>query len=352
MSRLIANTVAATLLCMVTAVSHAELPARAPLLVNASRFDALRQAPARWHKLLQRCDKELSLPTNAVADYHPGSHYTSDGVSHDSSAKYLNTDAGVAYRAALCYQLSKNNDYARHAQHIADAWGKTLQHVSSEQGATELNFNLPQLVIAASWVRTVTPWDDGDFRHMLQTLGPSVSHAHKANNHGNWGVLMEASIAAYVGDDKKLDAAYQRWQALLMSQVATDGSLPLEICRSNTKNYCDGTDKGVNGISYTHYTLHPATLTAEIFLQLGKNLYTTEAGKHLERAYQRAAEWTRYPERFPYYASNHGQLNGVNNIAYFQVLQNYFPNEDAAEDLSKEKIGANSFELLLLYGRD
>jgi hypothetical protein len=212
-----------------------------------------------------------------------------------------------------------------------------------------MNFNIPQFVIAASWVRTAGQWDDSDFRAMLKNYALPATHAAKANNHGNWGVLMETSVAAYLEDARRLDVAYQRWQNLLINQVAPDGSLPLEICRSNTDHYCEGADKGVNGISYTHYTLYPATLTAELFLRQGRNLYTTNAGKNLERAYQKAAEWTLHPERFPYYASNQGHLNGVHNIAYFSVLQTHFPKPDAAEALQQGSVGMNSFELLMLY---
>ncbi|MFZ6713107.1 alginate lyase family protein [Undibacterium sp. TC9W] len=322
-----------------------------PLMISAERFTVLRQEPARWAALRKRCDKELTQPTHAVADYSPARHYTADGVSHDPSGKYLNTDAGVAYRAALCYQLSHDNVYARHTQQIADAWGKTLTHASKDQGAAELNFNIPQLVIAASWVRDASPWDDSAFISMLQKVALPLSHADKANNHGNWGVLMDASIAAYTGNNKQLERAQQRWQTLLLNQVAEDGSMPLEICRSNTNNFCGGPDKGINGISYTHYTLHPATITAEIFMQLGKNLYQTDAGKKLSLAYQRVAQWTRYPERFPYYASNQGKLNGINNTAYFLILQAHTMNDDAAEVIKQGKPGSNSMELVLLYGQ-
>ncbi|MFZ6654037.1 alginate lyase family protein [Undibacterium sp. TJN19] len=321
-----------------------------PLMISEARFAALRQAPERWAGLRKRCDTELTQPSHAVADYSPARHYNAEGVSHDPSGKYLNTDAGVAYRAALCYQLSHELAYARHTQQIADAWGKTLRQASKDQGAAELNFNIPQLVIAASWVRSASPWDDSAFIAMLQKVALPLSHADKANNHGNWGVLMDASIAAYTGNSQQLAAAEQRWQTLLTRQVADDGSLPLEICRSNTNNYCDGADKGINGLSYTHYTLHPATITAEIFLQLGKDLYQTSAGKNLGRAYQRAAEWTRYPERFPYYSSNQGHLNGINNDAYFLILQAHFMNDDAATVLKQGKPGSNSLELGLLYG--
>ena len=335
--------------------SHAQtttLPSPSqPMMVNAERFDALRQEPARWANLRKRCNSELTLSSHAVSDYSPARHYTADGVSHDPSGKYLNMDAGVAYRAALCYQLSHELVFAHHTQQIADDWGKTLKHASKDQGAAELNFNIPQLVIAASWVRDAGSWDDSDFISMLQRVALPLSHADKANNHGNWGVLMDTSIAAYTGNSQQLARAEQRWQALLASQVADDGSMPLEICRSNTNNFCGGPDKGVNGISYTHYTLHPATVAAEIFLQLGRNLYQTDAGKKLSLAYQRAAAWTRYPEHFPYYASNQGKLNGINNTAYFLILQSHYINDDAAKILKQERPGSNSLELVLLYGR-
>ncbi len=318
------------------------------LLVPESRFQELRGQSDKWKSLRKRCDQELAQAPNAVANFQPEPHYTSSGVGHDDSARYLNIDAGVAYRAAVCYQLTGELTYATHTQRIADAWGSTLKQVGKGQGAAEINFNMPQLIVAASWVRQVQNWDDSSFRKMLVAVALPTTHSRHDNNHGNWGVLLDATVAAYIGDEAAQDRAKARWQALMLSQVADDGSLPSEICRSNTNNFCDGADKGVNGISYTHYTLLPTALAAEIFHQKGQNLYTTAAGKRLQLAFFKASEWTLHPERFPFYLSNHGALNGVHNAAYFHILKHRYENPAAQEVIAQGKLGMNGFELSLL----
>jgi hypothetical protein len=318
------------------------------LMISASRLQELRAQPEKWKSMRKRCEKELNDAPHAVDNFAPAPHYTSSGVSHDESARYLNIDAGVAYRSALCFQLTGDPSFARHTQSVAQAWATTLKYVQKGQGSAEVNFNMPQLIVAASWVRSFENWDDKAFRQMLVNIAAPASHVNHANNHGNWGVLLETAIAAYLEDESLLSKAKSRWETLMLKQVAEDGSLPLEICRSNTNVYCGGSDKGVNGISYTHYLLLPTTLAAEIFYQRGQNLYVTEAGERLHLAYSKAAEWTQFPERFPYFDSNHGKLNGVRNAAYFYVLQRYFQDPIAGQAIEQGALSMNSFELNLV----
>ncbi|WP_204351273.1 hypothetical protein, partial [Serratia marcescens] len=73
-----------------------------------------------------------------------------------------------------------------------------------------------------------------------------------------------------------------------------------------------------------HYTLLPATAAARVFELQGQSVWQTPAGQQLASAYRRAALWTREPERFPAYARNQRQLNGVRNAAYFALLQRHY----------------------------
>lgn len=342
--------ISVTILSLGAAVfAHAQMPADQPLFITPAQIQALQQQPERWAALQKRCDAELDARAQPVADFSPPPHYSSTGVTHDTTAKNLSSDAGIIYRAALCYQLTTNRTYASHAQTMIDAWSKTVKTVGKGQGASDFNFNMPQIIIGASLVRHVNQWDDTAFRTLLADKAAATTHADKANNHGNWGVLLDASIAAYLGDTQQLAKASRRWEALMQSQVVDDGSLPLEICRSNTTNYCGGADKGINGLSYTHYTLLPTTIAAEILTLRGFDVYQGEAGRKLGLAYARAASWTRYPDTFPYYQSNDGKLNGIRNAAYFSILQKHYPNPDAGTVLREGKIGMNGLELLMLF---
>jgi hypothetical protein len=338
------------ILVAVAGPAQAEISGTKPLLLTHEQILALRQQPVKWASLDHRCEREMPVVASPVADYAPQAHYTATGVNNpDPASQALVNNSWIAYRAALCFLLTDDGRYARHAQAIIDAWSKTLRKVSEGQGAADFNFDMPQFIIAASWVETANGWDQTAFKTMLKQIVEPLSHAGKPNNHGDWGVLLDAAIAAYLGDDRMLRAAQSRWQELLQAQVAADGSMPLEICRSNTNDHCGGTDKGINGLSYTHFALLPATLAAQLFYSQGMDVYNGAEGSKLRDAYGRAAAWTLRPETFPYFARNNGKLNGVRNAAYFAVLQNYYRNADAAAVLAQGHLGSNNYELLMLF---
>lgn len=309
----------------------------------------LRSQPARTAALLRHCDREIDAVAAPVAVFAPPAHYSKTGVVENEMGKRLDSDGGVAFRAGLCYVVSQDTRYAQHAQAIISAWADTLQSVPSEQGASDINFDLPQYVIAASMVRGVNGWDDVSFRHLLTRIALPLSHMDRKNNHANWGVFLNASIAAYTGDAGLLDSARNRWLELMDSEVAPDGTLPLEVCRSDSTNYCGGERKGINGLSYTHYTLLPTTAAARIFDLQGQAVWLTPQGSKLASAYKKAAAWTLRPETFPYFESNGGHLNGVYNGAYFTLLQRHFPNPDGGQVIANGKLGMNGLEWVAVF---
>ncbi len=317
--------------------------------LNASDIDALRSQPIKTKSLIRRCDIEIDKAASPVPVFSPPPHYTSNGVTVTSVSANFASDGSLAYRAALCFAASGDMRYAAHAQHVISAWADQLTAVSSEQGASEMNFDLPQYVLAASLVRGVNGWNDQSFRRFLTAVALPLSHAGRKNNHANWGVFLNAAIGAYLGDRALVSAARERWLTLMDTQIAADGSLPLEICRSDTNDYCAGDHKGINGLSYTHYTLLPTTAAARIFDMQGQSVWQTWEGKKLAAAYRRAAIWALHPELFPYYDANRGHLNGVRNAAYFSLLQHEFPNDEGRTVIAGGKLGMNALEWTVLF---
>lgn len=177
-----------------------------------------------------------------------------------------------------------------------------------------------------------------------------LSNSYRPNNHANWGVLLEASVGAYLGDRELLSHAERRWQELMQVQVAADGSLPLEVCRSDTTDWCGGAHKGINGLSYTHWTLLPTTLAAKVFERQGMDVWRTPGGEKLASAFSQAAAWTTRPDTFPFYASNDGKLNGVRNAAYFALLRQHFSSRDADQVMKDGNLGLDRFDLSLIFG--
>lgn len=339
-------TVAALLLLAASRFAHAAVNA----WLSDSDIQSLRKQPARTAVLIQRCDKEIDTQASPIADIAPPPHYSATGVVHSESGKSFSEDGRRAFRAGLCYAVSEDQRYAKHAQAIISAWGDTLRAVSTPQGVAEINFNLAYYVLAASMVRDVGGWDDASFRRVLTKIVPPLQSSNNRNNHANWHVFRDASIAAYLGDSALLERTRKHWLELMDSQVAEDGSLPLEICRSDTSNYCGGPTQGINGMSYTHYTLKPTVAAAHIFELQGQPVWQTPQGSKLGTAYRKAAEWTLHPETFPYYASNGGKLNGLNGSDYFVMLQGHYPNDNAARVISGSRPQQDPLDWLLGLG--
>ena len=318
---------AVVLMCM---FASPQVLAKPMLLLSAMQIKSLAAQPLDWAKLRQRCDRDLSWMPQPVAEFAPYPHYSADGAnSPDLSGKALASDSHVAYRTALCFLLSGDARYAQKSQSVIEAWSHTMERVSNDQGAADINFNFPQFIIAASWVSGVEGWDATPFKKYLTTMIKPLTHSAKPNNRGNWGVLLDASIAAFTEDSEMLNAAKKRWQELLLTQVAADGSLPLEICRSNNSDHCGGADKGVNGVAYTHYALLPSAVAAQLFLSVGADVYHSLAGNKLGKAFGQAAKWTNDPASFPFFASNHGKPKGVDRCSYFALLGQHYPNAEA-----------------------
>ncbi|PCE33535.1 hypothetical protein BZL54_04735 [Burkholderia ubonensis subsp. mesacidophila] len=309
----------------------------------------LRAVPAQWAQLRTACENNLDYVPRPVADFAPPPHY-GDPKGEARIAGSLAADGNVAYQQGLCYVLSGDVRYARAGERILDAWATGVRQIAPGQGTADFNFSFPRYTLAAAMLHRDSAWDDTAFRTFLlrQVLPRSVSA--RPNNFGNWGVFLEAGSALYLNDHALMQRAANRWRALMASQVAPDGSLPEETCRSDTTDWCGGPDKGIRGIAYTHYTLLPTTLAAEIFRAAGIDVYAEAGGRTLAEAYARAAAWTLHPETFPYYASNGGRLQGVRTAAYFQVLQHRVPCPDGAEVISQGQLSMDGYELHLLYG--
>jgi hypothetical protein len=312
---------------------------------------ALRATPERWSKLRTSCEHDLNYTPQPVADFSPPPHYV-DREGELRIARYLTADGGVAYREALCFAISGDLRYANVAEHVLDAWGIGVKRIGPGQGVADFNFTFPEYALAAAMLRADAQWKDAAFRAFLRERVLPLSTASRSNNFGNWGVLLEASSASYLGDRALLERAAERWKHLMQSEVQSDGSMPREVCRSNTTDFCGGPDKGVNGLSYTHYALLPTAIAAEVFRNEGIDVYDGAAGQKLAAAYARAAAWTLRPETFPYYASNGGQLHGVRNAAYFRILQQRVPCADGEDVLREGSLAMDGYQLALLYGND
>ena len=147
------------------------------------------------------------------------------------------------------------------------------------------------------------------------------------NNWGNWGLLFSISASVYLKDRELFDACTERWKEFIERQIADDGHLHHEVNRN----------EGRSGIWYTHFSLMPQTLAAEVAHVNGVDLfdYVSPSGRTLRSAYERAAGWSLHPETFPYFEGDPQKLGGANYVSYFEILNARWPDESATALLKK-----------------
>lgn len=320
------------------------------VLLNAAEIAAVRGETKRFASVIKRCDAEINHRAQPIAVLNSRRRYTATGTQNIGDGKILAADAEISYRAGVCYLVTQDARYAANAQRIIDAWAGTLTGVANHQSQGNINFKLPFMIAAASWVRGVNGWDSSSFDQFLVKTVLPESQSYNDNNHGMWGVFMEASGAAYLGDDQRLAKARARWGQILRGATSPDGVLVREILRSNTANFRDGPDKGVRGITYTHFFMLPSSMSAKIFADRGQPVWESKDGKLFGAAFKRAASFTLRPETFPYYASNGGKLNQTRGVSYFPLLLKFYENPDAEAVLRQDDMGPNPFFLPALFG--
>lgn len=303
-----------------------------PLTLFPTREQIAEIATSKnWESLRSSCKAALSIESHPIADFSPGPHYGAAGVAPDGDnapGPLLRRDSVAVYDLALCYEISNDHRFSSKAEEILDGWAHTTKRIGTEQGRYEFNFYFPYALMGAYLFKHDMNWQSDDFTKFVKEIVAPIINSGRPNNHGNWGVLLLVTSGAYLHDDAMISRARQRWFELMRSQVAEDGSLPLEICRSDTSNWCGGPTKGINGVHYTHWTLFPTTIAAEILGNLGQDVYPTPEGQLLCKAYAKAAAWVLHPETFPYFASNSGKLLGLNDVDYFYILQTRCPTHD------------------------
>lgn len=323
-----------------------------PILLSASDVARLKKSSSKFADIINQCDGAMSYQAKPVTDLAAARHYSSTGANApDTASKVLEADSQQAYKFALCYVITGQTKYANAAQKIIDAWSTTLKSASTISGKDSLAFFMTPMTPAASWVRGVNGWSGNTYANFLKNVGlPNtkvvIAHEH---NHGLWGVWYQASAAIYLGDKGLLTQTEARWQVLMQQETASDGTMTNEVQRSDTSDYTGGPDKGKKGLAYTNYALLPATLAAKTFADAGQPVWNSPGGVLLGKAYAKAAGWIINPKTFPYYASNNGQLEGVDTAAYAAILQHHYPNANGETLLKNHMLTGDGYLLTRLF---
>lgn len=295
---------------------------------QASAFDLLEQELAA----------DLQRSPNAPETFFVPWFYN-DPDAHRAARDGLQNDANAAYRLALAYRITGDEAYGAKAADFLDDWSAVGCLRTREDSALAFSYHFPAMVFAAELLRGSPVWPDAAeqrFAAMIQVQAHGVAQSITGgdNNWASWGVAATAAISSYLADEQALDAALTRAQELVELQISPEGYLMHEVTRNN--------GVGDYGIWYTHFSLFPNLLTAEIATHHGLDLFNleTSAGVSQRDAVEVVAGWVEDVHTFPFYeGEDKSRLANVRTIDYLRA------DGVIAHSMSYFEIAANHYEI-------
>jgi hypothetical protein len=148
----------------------------------------------------------------------------------------------------------------------------------------EQNYALPESLITPvkNWFSEFVTW--------LTTHPYGIDEMNTKNNHATCWVMQVGAFARLTGNEEVLELCRSRFKEILLpSQMADDGSFPLEIMR--TKPY-----------GYSLFNLDAFMTAAEILSDENNNLYqfSTPDGKNLEWGAEFLFPYVKDKSKWPY----------------------------------------------------
>jgi len=302
------------------------------VFVSETRLDTLKHrveqriepTHSAWLDLKSRAEGLLDRQPHAPEHWYVPGYYR-DATGHSRAKRGLQDDANAVYELALCWRMTGDERYARTAVRLIEGWVTTVQTTSRKDDSTlSFSYHFPPMIfgadILASWQGFSADRQDA-FRRFCRETALPLNTMNRNNNWGNWGLVLVLACARYLDDDALPDRGEERWKELLDRQIDNRGHLHHEVRRSG----------GMRGIWYSHFSLFPQTIAAEILRLAGRDLYDWRSpeGHTLRQAFEPLAGWTRDPASFPYWERDPDQLRGVTYFSYFEILHAHWPNEDA-----------------------
>lgn len=319
-------------LCCLSAAPAAERTFGDGVFLSQARLATLRAriagtqpTAAAWLRVQGAAQRALTMPPHAPATWYVPPFYD-DQAGHRAAKQGLQDDANGAYALALAYAMTGDRRYSAQAVRLIDAWSTRVQRMSRADDSTlSFSYHFPPFIFAADLLRACpdfTAAAQARFRAFVRDKALPQNTMQSANNWGNWGLTLVLASASYLGDRALFDRGVARWKVFIEQQIAADGHLPHEVHRNG----------GSAGIWYTHFTLLPQTIAAEIARVNGVDLYDYRApnGRSLRLAFDRVAGWTAAPATFPYWTGDPRQLHSLDYASYYEILDRHWPNPAAA----------------------
>ncbi len=216
---------------------------------------------------------------------------------------------------AAAWVVTRDRRYAAHAAEHLHAWfidtptrmHPSLQYAQAIQGRVAGRgtgiidtLHLVEVVQAIKGLHETAVLPDDDFRavqdwfgeylHWLTTHPNGIEERDAKNNHATCWVAQAAAFATLTGDAAALDDCRRRFKTVLLpTQMAADGSFPLELAR--TKPY-----------GYSLFNLEVMAAICQILSTRADNLWTFELpdGRGMRRALAFMAPYIRDKRSWPH----------------------------------------------------
>jgi len=323
---------------------HAEDPWRARavfisddrLTLLKSRIDEKTEPTwTAWLQVKGAADAALDRQPHAPTKWHVP-YYYEDPEGHAGAKQGLQDDANGAYALSLAYRMTGEEEYARATARLLNAWATEVEILERTQDSgLSFSYHFPALIFAADLIEDSPSWPEPDqraFKDFVRKKAIPQNTMEKDNNWGNWGLVLVMASAAHLDDKGLFEQAVSRWKEFIEEQIADDGHLVHEVNRGGFGR------KGDYGMWYSHFSLMPQTIAAEIARVNGVYLYdyVSPSGRSLRLAFEWLVPWVCEPERFPYFQGGEvRKLVGVQYVSYFEILNVHWPIANAAAVLAK-----------------
>jgi len=287
---------------------------------------------AAFQKLQKAADDQLHQPPHVLSEWYVTGFYR-DVKGHQKAKNGLADDANGAYALALAYRMTDDSKYAAAAAALINAWATGVQSMSrKDDSMLSFSYHFSAFIFAADLIKSFPGWPNEQqaaFKEFVRTKAIGMNTMDRANNWGNWGLVLVLAGAAYLEDQALFDKGVARWKEFIEKQIADDGHLPHEVGRNG--------GVGEHGLWYSHFTLMPQTIAAEVARVNGADLYDyrSPGGHTLRAAFERLAPWARDPQTFPYYKGKDPQgQKATNYVSYWEILNAHWPHPDATAMLA------------------
>lgn len=317
------------------------------VFISEQRFNVLREPIANktepqysaFLALERQVKQAITEPAQPLANWYVPPFYK-DSKGHGEAKAGMARDANNAYSMAVYYRLTDDEKWAQAAAKNIDAWVAGVETLSREaDSALSFSYHFPAFIFAADLLKNSQSWpaaNQNNFRNFVREKALPMNTMERHNNWGNWGLVLVMASAAYLQDEALFEKGVGRWKEFIESQIADDGHFPEEVTRNG--------GVGERGIWYSHFTLMPQTIAAEIALINGVVLYdySSPSGHTLRKAFERLAPWAHDPSTFPYFKvppDKQGEVTQLssNYISYFEILNVRWPQSDAKIMLSQNR---------------